>query len=303
MSEEPKPAMTLDPEMLAAYIDKRLTPEQRAAVEAQLASDPDSYALLVESMKALDALEGEQRALPFVASKKPSMQRLAFAAGILAAAATIVFVVRLDPEWLARWSGRSSSAASQLVSAVGSERLIDARLSGDFKYAPPSSSNRGTDVDVQENLALLDAAVAAQAAANNAPTAANLHAWGTAQLLLRRLDDAIITLEQASRKSANASVLTDLSAAYLERSKRADARPSDLQNALEAVDRALANQRGLAALFNRALALEALHRTDEALTAWRSYLAVDAESGWAEEAKLHIKTLENASTPRARAVP
>ena len=56
MSSEPRAGMNLDPELLAAYIDQRLTPEQRAAVEAQLAKDPDSYAVLVESMKTVDAL-------------------------------------------------------------------------------------------------------------------------------------------------------------------------------------------------------------------------------------------------------
>lgn len=55
MSNEPKAGPGLDPELLAAYVDQRLSPEQRAAVEAQLAADPDSHAVLVETMKALDA--------------------------------------------------------------------------------------------------------------------------------------------------------------------------------------------------------------------------------------------------------
>ena len=59
MSNEPKASGALDPEMLAAYIDKRLPPEARAAVEAKLAADPDSYELLVELIHAKEALKDQ----------------------------------------------------------------------------------------------------------------------------------------------------------------------------------------------------------------------------------------------------
>ena len=59
MTNEPKAGDGLDPEVLAAYLDKRLPPDERAAVEAKLATDPDSYELLVELVHANEALKDE----------------------------------------------------------------------------------------------------------------------------------------------------------------------------------------------------------------------------------------------------
>lgn len=61
--------------------------------------------------------------------------------------------------------------------------------------------------------------------------------------------------------------------------------------ALQAFDDAIALDAGLtAAWFNRALALEALGRGDEARAAWQAYLdrAGDDDAGWVDEARAHL---------------
>jgi CHAT domain-containing protein len=45
------------------------------------------------------------------------------------------------------------------------------------------------------------------------------------------------------------------------------------------------------ASFNRALAIEAIHVPAQAITAWKDYLAIDQNSGWADEARAHIDRL------------
>jgi predicted negative regulator of RcsB-dependent stress response len=300
MSEDPKPAMNLDPEMLAAYIDKRLTPEQRAAVEAQLASDPDSYAVLVESMKALDALEGEQRTVPFAAKKKPSLRRWTIAAGVLAVAAALILVV-MQPQWLSRLRGGSADADVQrLVSAVGPERYLEARLTGGFQFGPLKSETRGASDLAQQNLALLAAAGDLQKRVQADPSANNLHAFGVARLLMRDADGAIDTLESAVLAQPQSAVfLSDLAAAYLTRYQWT-ANPQDLPRALDTIERARnAGPVPIETLFTRALALELMHLDDMAIAAWREYLAQDSTSDWASEAKRRLDRL-TAANPVSR---
>ena len=47
------------------------------------------------------------------------------------------------------------------------------------------------------------------------------------------------------------------------------------------------------ALFNRALALQMSGMTDDARTAWQSYLTIDDRSGWADEARARLRILSN----------
>ena len=46
------------------------------------------------------------------------------------------------------------------------------------------------------------------------------------------------------------------------------------------------------AWFNRAYALERLGLADEAREAWQAYLTIDDRSGWADEARTHLRALK-----------
>jgi len=313
MSNEPKAGGSLDPEMLAAYIDKRLSPDARAVVEAKLATDPDSYELLVELIHANEALKGEQpqeettnepvdrpepqaktgAVVPLV--PKPKRTRgWAIAGGVLAMAAALVLVVRLQPDLLQRLRGGDAvdPQLAKLVAAVGEERYIEARLTGGFKYGPLKSVTRGSGDLSQQNLALLAAAGELQNRVRNSTAAADLHRWGIAQLLLGDTDGALSALNAAvAVEPSSTEYLSDLAAAYLARHAQrntAEDLPAALENAEKVLDLDAAHRE---ALFNKALALGKLGAADAAVEAWREYVKVDPDSPWAAAAASHLRPL------------
>jgi CHAT domain-containing protein/tetratricopeptide (TPR) repeat protein len=301
MSNDPKAGPGIDAALLAAYLDQRLSPEQRAAVEAQLASDPESYELLVEAMKAQEGMADEAervvpRPLPF--SPKPvHKNRWRVVVSLVAAAATIAFAVRILPELMLE---RSSTLTGDLVAAVGDERLIEARLTGGFQFGPLRPITRGPGSLSEQNLALLAASGALQRAAQEHPVPENLHAWGVAQVLLGDHDEAVRNLMDATReRPSEGSWFSDLSAAYLARARVLE-RAEDWPRALEAAERALQVNPNLPeALFNRALALESLQLDRQAEEAWRTYLEKDPDSQWATEAESHLSALSQPKAERS----
>ncbi|MFA5910465.1 MAG: CHAT domain-containing protein [Vicinamibacterales bacterium] len=309
MTNEPRAGKAIDPETLAAYIDKRLSPDERAVVEAQLATDRESYELLVELMKAQDEL-GDVASAPAKATPAPvvplpprvstTRRWIVAGGGLLAAAAALVLVVRLQPDLLQRLTGGVAvdPQLAKLVAAVGEERYIEARLSGGFKYGPLRSVTRGPGDLSQQNLALLAAAGELQKKAQQDPSAENLHAWGVALATMSRFDEAVSNLESAYALEPSAEVLADLSAAHFGRAE-SSARNEELVQALDLVERVLLDQPRLPeALFNKALILERFNLKNQAQSAWRAFLEVDAESRWADEARRRLSSTIGAWTPR-----
>jgi tetratricopeptide (TPR) repeat protein len=107
-------------------------------------------------------------------------------------------------------------------------------------------------------------------------------------------DRAITILEAASQQQpTSATILNDLSAAYLVLAERNQSN-SDAGRGLATANRALEIERLMPeALFNRALALQILGMTDDARTAWQSYLTIDDRSGWADEARARLRLLSS----------
>ena len=285
----------IDAETLAAYIDGRLTGEERAAVESRLATDEDAYELLVEVMRAQDALAA--------AAPGPAVRQrpaLMWVAGGLAAAAAVILAVRLAPTV---FPSRADSRMSALVAAVDGERYVEPRLTGGFPGGPVRSVTRGSggatrghgDLSSQ-NLALLAAVGAAEKQSLADPTAPNLHAWGVGLVLLGSLDQAIDTLESAvANDPDHAEIVSDLAAAYAARAVTAQS-ARDWSSALDRSERAMRlNPSLLEPAFNRALAMDALH-LDGARAAWQAYLERDGSSDWAREAGTRLSRLS--ATPQ-----
>ena len=277
----------IDSETLAAFVDGRLSAEERAAVEAKLASDDDSYELLVELMRTQDALPEPQ---------VQSGRQWWWAAGAIATAAAIILAVRLVPT---SPGGSQDARIEALVAAVNGERYVEPRLTGGFPSGPVRSAtrgssdptNRGTGDLSSQNLALLAAVGEAQKRSLADPSASNLHAWGLGLVLLGSLDQAIDTLESASANAPeDSTILSDLAAAYAARAAGAQS-ARDWSNALDRSERALRlNPALVEAAFNRALSLEALN-LDGALVAWRTYLDLDRSSEWSNEARDRLAKL------------
>jgi len=131
-------------------------------------------------------------------------------------------------------------------------------------------------------------------------------AFGVAYLALGSLDAAVDALEDAAQQLPDhASGQSDLAAAYAARAA-SDDRAEDWPRALAASDRAIALDATLPEpRFNRALALEGLYLSDEALDAWDRYTTFDATTPWAAEARTHARALREkrrrtAAMPKGR---
>ena len=188
----------------------------------------------------------------------------------------------------------------ELIAAVGKEptRPVEGRLAG-FAYAPVASQRRGpaaVSVDVRLAAAKVEKA-------GEAETRGTAAALGIAYLVTGELDKAIATLERASMLEPTAAAQSDLSAAYLERAARDD-RHDDLASAIAAAERALHLSHELPeALFNRALALEKLGLSANAIDAWRRSLQRPIAGDWELESRRHLQTLQShASGPVETAV-
>jgi tetratricopeptide (TPR) repeat protein len=285
MSNEPKAGKGIDPEMLAAYIDKRLPPDERAAVEAQLATDPQSYELLVELVAAQEALgedaepkvpEVPRAVVPMVPKVRAS--RWVLAGGVLATAAALVLVVRMQPDLL-NLSRRAE--LDRVVEAVGPARHTDARVTGGFQYGPRVIRQRAGNTVPASEWALLGVVTGLEGETGMGAQ----HALGVGYLMLGRTDEAIALLARVAGADArNADAAADYAAALTERALSTRA-PADLNEARAALDRALQiDSRLREPLFNRALVLTALS-DPAAQSAWQAYLSVDSSGPWAEQAR------------------
>jgi CHAT domain-containing protein len=308
-----------DSSLIAAYVDGRLDASGRAALQRHLAACDACTELVAEIVltneAGVDADAASEPAathqlLPF------RRRRVVVAGSLLAAAAVFALMARL---WLrpdgaggqnqtAPVTSRSPAPATSrgpapvdarlagVVAALGDMRTVEGRLTGGFAYGrlrTPDRSGSATG-----NLALTAAAGELQKRANAEPTAANLHAWGVAQVLVGGYDSGVDTLESVWMQQKNARVAADLGAARLARAE-ASGTPEDLPRALEALEQALTIEPDLPeAWFSKAIVLERLQIRQQARAAWTRYLQLDPDSEWSAEARRRLTALDSPSSAR-----
>jgi Flp pilus assembly protein TadD len=216
-----------------------------------------------------------------------------------AALATAACVWLLVGSGRVMWSQRPGRELQALVAAVGTGRTIEPRLVGGFAHGPLLEAVRGRATADVVSPDVRIAAATLEKAVNERPTAQNLRALGAAHLIMGQFDTAIDALQSAVRQApTDATVLSDLSAAYLVRGKNEGA-PEDYARAASQADKATkANAVLPEALFNRALAFEALSLAREARESWEQYLRLDGRSAWADEARRHLQKLLQQSDAR-----
>jgi tetratricopeptide (TPR) repeat protein len=260
-----------DPERLAEFIEGRLKGAARADVTAHLA-DCDAC----RQVFAHIARDGGFTVVPFY--RRPKVQA---AAGVLALAASLIVVVRVQPELN---PFRRPTPYEELVAAAAGRRSVEGRVTG-LSHTAAADARRSGSAAPDTNYEILAAAAKLQALAQVDPAAENLRALGVAHLLTGNHDEAVSSLERAAAASPQAATLCDLAAAYQARGVASNG-SEDYARALAAAERGItADQSALPCYFNRALALDALRLTDAARRAWDDYLARDASGGWADEAR------------------
>ena len=292
-----------DLETLAAYIDGRLTESERAHIAEHLATCETCYFAFAEAAQTdtsphhnqREAAEPQQHSVPGpVPSPRPrwwtapafvwsSAASLAIAAGLVLAVAT-GFISGGDAH---------TKELSALVAAVGTERSFEPRVTGGFAHGPIRAVRGGALASAVSPDVRIAAAQLEKAALSDRRVAESLHVRGIAALMTGDLDRAVALLEKAAaEKATDAQIQSDLSAAYLARATAAS-RSDDFAKGLAAANRAINVSRVTPeALFNRAYALERLSLLGDARDAWRAYLVVDNQSGWADEARAHLRVIE-----------
>ncbi len=263
----------LDPQLLAAFAERKLKRAEMPPVLAHLEGCP---ACMSAVRAAMDLQEEEPR-------RQNPRQWWAVAAAVVLFAAGAVIVQRV----------RNSDPAAQLVRlAPHTARSVEARLSGDFAWAPYRGPLRGTETGSAERMKLIGAAGELVERADSRGTAAAQHAAGIGLVLIEKPEDAIARLRSAAEQSpADAAAWSDLAAAEYAtalQQRRASLYPVALAHA----DAALRiDPKRREALFNRALILERLGLTDAARQAWNRYLLADPSSQWADEARARLRRL------------
>lgn len=262
----------LDAETLAAFMDGRLTAADRALVEQHLAECEDCYEVWMEAGASNQSNAGAPTA---------ERSKGRWLAGVSVLAASMLAAVWLWP-MLVR--DPATRALDDLVAAVGTSRFSEARMGFDFAWGDAPSATRGDRDDLPVRLD--QAALAATTVAEETQTAFAYRVAAAGHLTRGRYDMAIRALEAAAELAPeDGLVRLDLGASLLERF-RVEGRQEDAANGLEATEHAARLlPSDAAAHFNRALALEANGRLEEAVDAWDAYLALDASSAWASEAR------------------
>ena len=279
----------LNDESLAAYVDGRLDPAERRAVEVHASQCSRCRELLVETAAFV---EEDTR------GRNPSRFRvIGPKAALLAAAlaATVVLLVRIT-----FLSSRQPATASRpelagLVAAAAHEptRLVEGRLTGGFAYKPPPVPTRGAGArNVSPEVKI--AAAQIEQGAKRRESAASDAALGTSYLAVGNVDNAVDYLETAVQEHPDdARYQNDLSVAYIARATAAG-RADDWPKALAAAERAAARDPHLVeACFNRALALEGMTLASDAADAWTACAQADAGSPWATEARARAKAIRD----------
>src|SRR5204863_9718061 len=110
----------LEPEVLAAYVDKGLSLTERARVNSHLASCPQCVALVAGVVRTVADVSAHLPGLDATAEHAPWLTRRL--AGVLTAAAAVIAVV-LGPSLVRPWFDRDSGLVN-LVEGVGEQRSV-----------------------------------------------------------------------------------------------------------------------------------------------------------------------------------
>ncbi|HET8773394.1 MAG TPA: hypothetical protein VFP80_06375, partial [Thermoanaerobaculia bacterium] len=212
-------------------------------------------------------------------------------------AAAVLLVAAGVGGWWIRERAFDAPTARLVALAPADARLVEARLSGGFAWAPYRGPMRASEPAGDAGRYKLTGAVGdLLERAGRDPSPSAQQAAGVGLVLVDRAGDAVSRLRAAAAKDpSRAPLWNDVGAAeYAAALQRNE--PSRFADALAAFDRALALDAAFAeALFNRALTLERMGLPLAARKAWERYLQADSSSKWAAEARTRLLRLPSTS--------
>lgn len=172
------------------------------------------------------------------------------------------------------------------------DRRVEGRLSGDWPfvgYQEVVSTPRHLSDAALLSFARSAAEIRTRASSTALPE--DIHALGVLQLLSGKTKDAVLTLEEASRRKANdAQVLNDLGVALVELA-RLSGSPIHLMQAVSAFETALTLDALPCVTFNLAIALSKLHLNEQARNEFGTFAQLEQDPLWVSEASYRADEL------------
>src|ERR1041384_503134 len=293
-------------ELIDQYLTGALTADERRNFESHFLAAPErqrklSFARALRKCVEAAAVQTgqQQRSQRSKSEQAPLWVRLLANPYLRSAAACLVLLTSGLVVWRAFfYQSETSKGLLALAQAYQHERPVEARLSA-LGYAPRPATRGGEPAKVdQTSLARADSLL--RAAEHDESGPASLHALGLLDLAEQKFEAATNELKMASEADPqNARLHSDLGAAWLEWGK-ADRANGETGQSLEAFARSREQLSKaleldgslLEALFNRALSYEASGLPEEAEADWHKYLEHDPNSQWANEAREHLRSLE-----------
>ncbi len=278
------------------YVLGRLNDADAASFEATLQYDRErrSRVDLTQALKAKALAHKESLAngrTSFLASLKAFFQQPQYAGAFAVLLIVIVGSVI--------YFGRKQSAddLAELRSIYQQSRPTQTRMA-EFGYAPFTELRGAAEPAHQSRLRRIENNLIE--ATEKSSSAETHHALGVFYLTQRKHDEAVKEFEAALKFApGSARIYNDLGVAYFERSRAAvkEKNLADLALSLERFTRATElDSNFLEALFNRALATQAIGLPREAKKLWSNYLEKDSSSPWADEARKHLSQIEGEQT-------
>ena len=291
-------------DQLLAYSEKRVSSGRRAQLELHFANCSDCLEIL--AFLGRDAREtlappteetiSEQtsRVLAYIQtgarSRREAERKTKPARGFyisypkLATVGLVISAIAITSVFVMTGGQSPSDAGMEALKlAVNKERYTEARISGGFNYSRFAGTVRGGD-NAPDDLHF-DRAQGKVKAASDADSKLVLARTWLARGMPDDANHALPILTELLRSGVETpEVLNDLGVARFQL--------SDYDEALAYFDRALTAKPGYyEALFNRALALERLHRDAEARRDWEQFISQSTDVNWKNEAKSRLDRL------------
>jgi hypothetical protein len=312
----------LTEETLAAYIDDRLDSATREPVTQHLASCGECREIVLMTT----AYQVDEDSAKVTHGSFGGSWSMAAMGGVAAAAAIVVIAVQSNSFFFKDLFERVRQASVQTwtltknavtpgthiedlrgASRSQPKRVSIGRLDGFAYQQKPDGAKRGGEdgeagLDLS-NPELLNIAVDVEADLEKGKSP-DPHVVGLVALLIgkdgKAFSDAAAKLEVAHQKARGAerdSIAIDLAAALIAKAGWSGD-DAAYRRALELSNDVLKRKPGNPeALWNRAVAIEAVSAKDMALRAWDDYLKVDSKSQWAQEATQYKSRLESDFSP------